>query len=269
MELETDPALIAAAKRTAEELVNHLLGLTVNLVRFKDPATRADIEGIASGFFVLRNGAYLLISAGHALKKGPWFWEPDIDLSELRQALLCPVGGFMLYDAFTFDASGEVKPEAPMGGGLRKVDFGWCTFDLDGVTRQFQADPQLAGKSMSVPHFKGPLNAEPKVGETYAFAARSRVTVEPAGVNFVWRDNSYDFLEFIGTNEAGHHVFRSVDGHKGSAYYEGASGSPIAGPQDGIVSMLIGGHPGKDEIYGFALSRFEHLIGFDLTVPTA
>jgi hypothetical protein len=66
---------------------------------------------------------------------------------------------------------------------------------------------------------------------------------------------------FEGETPDGRYTFSLSGDHKGHAYYQGASGAPIAAPDGTIVSMLIGGREETNSIYGANLSRYVPLIG--------
>ena len=49
--------------------------------------------------------------------------------------------------------------------------------------------------------------------------------------------------------------------HQGHEYYYGASGSPIADETGQIVSLLLGGDPQENLLFGVPLARFNSVLG--------
>jgi len=71
-------------------------------------------------------------------------------------------------------------------------------------------------------------------------------------------------MEFSGEHPSeAAYVFKLARPHQGHDYYEGASGAPIADPTGKIVSVVLGGNPDANVIYGAKLANYAGLIGED------
>jgi hypothetical protein len=237
--------------------VDHLLAYVVNLVRGKVGRPLTEPLGLASGFVVKKEGRHFLLSAGHAVSKHQWYWEMNVDLSDQRCCLCLPVGPFTLLKRFSLSEDGSSVT------AKRKIDVGWCELDIERLTKQFTADPRLAGKNIEIPAYHGPLDESPvKNEELYSFAAWNRGLLIPAGALFFERSPSFEVgMRFVRKNKYGKYVFKLGRQHQGHAYYKGASGAPIAAPDGKIISMVLGGSVKRNEIYGLPLADYAPLLG--------
>ncbi len=235
--------------------ITTMLEHTVRLVLDGDrsPAPR----GFGSGVLVERAGRTVLLTAGHLLDQGQrWFVE--VPTAEEGPTLLVPVNGPLRVLA-SFRV-GEVGTLA-----TQREDVAWAPVDLEALRRQAQSDPALAGRTVKVPLYRGPLNLKPVDGEAYGFASLTQPWLD-GNMGHLMREPSFEFgMEYEGEAEDGEYlgcdVYRLGRPHQGHKYYRGASGAPIASAEGAIVSLLVGGDTVRDVVYGYPVRRIEPLIG--------
>jgi hypothetical protein len=229
--------------------INHCLALTVRLTCL----SKRDLSpaGVASGFLTSLDGATYLISAGHALDEGNWVIETDMVVESEGRTACIPVNGPWIIKSFTLGSS-----------GLKDVDVSWAKIDLDRFQNEVRAAKGLSGKPFEMLTYQGPFGETPDRGTPYSYASRSRVVVyEALGKRHLERQSSFELeMSFTGrTTDEGLCVF-SIPEHKGHAYYEGASGSPILDPTGQIFAILVGGCETRNELYGYPLRSIPYLI---------
>ncbi len=240
-------------------IIDQLLGITFNLVQVDDPTRPTKPKGLASGFVIEKDGQKYFLTAGHAAKNGPWFWECALDAHE--GCLLVPMGPFMKFVAGSLSSSGKMVIDA---SDVPAGDFAWSPFDPTALSKKLR---DFSGPKAPLPYeyYQGPLDRSLAPRETCVLAAHSRGTIEHLRLTYLRREVCVQDLQFQFTNEKGHHVFKPIGGHQGHDFYRGASGAPIANSNGELVSMLIGGDDARDEIYGQPLALIAHLAGFDPT----
>jgi hypothetical protein len=255
--MDTDEdVLIKAARVNCQALINHLLSFSLNLVRFKGRTKFKEPCGLATGFLVTKAERHYVLSAGHSMRrKSAWFWETNVVLESDRTTMCVPVGPFTLLKSI------RIRPGKK--SRALNIDFAWADFDLSAMKRLFVEDPKLKGHQLELNFYNGPLDCVPILhDEPYTFAAWNRGTLVPLGSLFLQREAAYETsLEYTGKNRSGNYVFKLARPHMGHKYYKGASGAPIASPEGKIVSMVLGGHIKKNEIYGLPLAEYTQLLG--------
>jgi len=243
------------AKKNCELLLNTLLSFSLNLVRFTNKSCK-EPKGVATGFLIQKGKKVYLLSAGHAMRrKAQWYWETNIILEQEREVLCLPVGPFHFLKGFVADKDGVLK------GKL--LDVAWCEIDLQKLKLILTSQPRLAAAKLELSVYQGPLDTVPILKkEPYSFAAQSRATLVPLGTLFLRREACFETcMEYESRKKDGRYVFRLDGLHKGHKHYQGVSGAPIAAPDGKIVSMVLGGHAKKNQIFGLDLARFTPLIG--------
>jgi hypothetical protein len=251
-----EEATIKRAQANCEALIKRLLSFSLNLVRFKGRKAFVEPCGLATGFLVEKQQRHYVLSAGHSMRrKSTWFWETNVILQPDRQTLCVPVGPFTLLKRIKICPGCKSK--------ALNIDFAWADFDISALRRRFTEDPKLKGQQLGLNFYNGPLDCVPILhDEPYTFAAWNRGTLEQLGSLFLRREASYETcLEYTGKNRSGNYVFKLARPHMGHKYYKGASGAPIASPEGMIVSMVLGGHRRKNEIYGCPLAEYIQLLG--------
>jgi hypothetical protein len=237
----------AEIKAAIKAIVNHCGKLTIQLVRL---SSEREVIGIASGFFIVVEGATYLISAGHALEKNGWAIETSfIDEAKCRTACI-PING-----PWTLKKLTSASP------GLQEVDVAWAKIDFTGFQKSVSEQKGLKGKSFEYMMYQGPLEEIPNATDPHAYAAANKVLLVPipAGMGLD-REYTYEVeMEYKGVRGDGLYVF-SIPKHKGHEYYRGASGAPIVEPSGKVVAILIKGCEAKNELYGYPTRGLVGLI---------
>jgi hypothetical protein len=239
----------SAIRKTATDLVNHCLALTLRLTRL-DAGDHSPV-GVASGFLFSLEGATYLISAGHALDKGGWVIETDMVVeSECRTACI-PVNGAWVIKRFTFGSS-----------ALESVDVSWAKIDLDAFQKGIAGNKNISGKPFEFMTYQGPFGETPEMETPYIYASQNRVVIfEALGKRHLEREPSYEIgMEYTGRKTKQGLLVFSTPKHKGHAHFKGASGAPIIDPTGKIFAILVGGCEISDELYGYPLWDVPNLI---------
>lgn len=228
--------------------VEHMLQYTVCLVR--NPTTPEAEGGIGSGVLLQRPAGLVLMTAGHNFDRpGTWTLETNIEVGQ--RTLMLPIPNpqrLLRVDLETGESS--------------DVDVAWARLDPE----RLRGTPELKGRTLSLNVYQGPIDGVPSAEHDYGFASFSQVELD-GNLNVLVREASWEVgMTYEGTSETGLHEFRLAGPHKGHAYYEGASGAPIADETGQIVSILVSGVEESGIVYGFPIHTVAELI--DTTTAT-
>ncbi|MCS4135434.1 hypothetical protein [Salinibacter ruber] len=239
-----------------QQFIEHMLITTMRLVRVQDEDSLSP-KGVASGFFLEREGRCYLVTAAHVFKDGKWV----LETRETRnnQVLQLKISTPTLLVSLALDRSKNPK----------RLDVAWR--QMDSLDILDDTEERSLDDSSVLPIYRGPLNEEPVFDEAYGFASWSNAEYHKA-LGQLRREAAYEVgMEYDGTQNVSLsgkdrdtqevHRFKLSREHQGNSYYKGASGSPIAGSDGKIVSVLIGGSDENDILYGFPIQTVCELIG--------
>ncbi|WP_223643769.1 trypsin-like peptidase domain-containing protein [Corallococcus sp. EGB] len=229
-------------------LMTLLLQHTVVLIRTDEAPEGEGVRG--SGFVIPWEGGIRIVTARHVIEKGHWAVEagdpargsdaPPLTEGELwnvppakRRTLLLRIQ----VDPRSLDAVGD--------------DIAWANLDVD--RDALANDPEA--RFASLPIYTGPLDATPKTGEVYAFAAVNR-DEHHVDAKAMLREVSWEAYMTLSALQASEVVLALARKHQGHGYYRGASGAPIADRSGAIVGVLVGAGTQQNELRAASLERF-------------
>ena len=197
------------ATKNILKLRRHLLAFTCRLVRLNKDG---DIVGIASGFLIDRSGMLILLSAGHALKRGNWCLETDVSFENESLTLLIPLREITYFKKLSFDSLVEKKMKAKV------IEFAYAKLDRSALENEIKKDARLSGKAIKLQIYKGPLDHEPIIAdEPYSYSSWNKVLFIRAFKSFLERDATGEFGMVYegGTNDKQFYIFRLPASTKG------------------------------------------------------
>lgn len=228
--------------------IDHMLANTVRLVR--NARHFPHKSGVASGVLVYREDRPLLVTAGHIFTAGgPWTLETNLISNEgVLHVALRDLQRIVSLDL----GSGE----------LAEIDMAWASIDPEDVRAGSMAAQGAKARAVTLPCYRGPLDAMPTPDRVYGFAAWNRVEFHK-DLGRLHSECSYEIgLTYSRTRDNDVYVFRLARPHQGHTYYRGASGAPVADEEGRIVGVLLGGCKRQRELYVAPLARYYDL--FDL-----
>ncbi len=236
--------------RAAERLLQRLGEVTVALICDVDRFPKTTARG--SGFLVPHGADFLLLTAGHLFDKGQRW--------TLETAIAAEGGCFHapLRELQTF-AQVRLGPVA-----AEEVDLAWASIARADFLSALD-DRRAKDACAEVPVYCGPLDTKPAMNELYAFAAFNRAVFDPNDATLI-RERSYELSMTVRERDerAGTVTFDLARTHQGDAYYQGASGAPIADSQGRIVAVLCGPGNAPDTLWGTEIARFASVLSRQL-----
>lgn len=226
----------------AREFVEHMLGCTVRL--FRDAAT---LEGLASGILLRRPHAIVLLTAGHSFRKGGE-WTLELPVYHEGQTLTLRLPEVQLLTRVTARPLTE-----------ENIDVAWAAIDPAFVNEAIEAVEVTLPAPLEMPMYRGPINEVPTKSHAYGFAAWNRVEKHP-DLGTLYSEASFEVGMAFREERDDRYVFELARPHQGDDYYYGASGAPIADESGRIVSIVLEGSNGVDEILGLPLARYAELL---------
>jgi hypothetical protein len=226
--------------------VTQMLAVTLDLTYYRLLGYPA---GRASGFILERQARHFVVTAGHTFRRRKR-WMIDTGIQVQNTTLAFPANGVWQVQA------GNIR--APWS--WRTIDFAWFELDVPALSLKLRADPRLAGISVSLNWYSGPIGV-PSAGTAYGFAARSQVEYHVFS-RILRRDAIWEAgMTYQGIDPTnGLYRFLLPGKHKGHRHYKGASGAPIADASGQIVSLVLRGDPGANTIFGLPLKPLEPFL---------
>ncbi|MDQ3279799.1 MAG: hypothetical protein M3Q69_00130 [Acidobacteriota bacterium] len=237
-----------ARRNPLQKFIDKMAAHTVRLVRNADQLLNADERGIASGLILRRPHGLVLLTAGHSfMKEGEWTLETNVVVQGQTLSLALP----NLHILLSIDA----RP-----GVVTPIDVAWAPLDEAVLARILDEIEPRRKRKLVLPQYAGPIDEPADPESLYGYAAKNLGFVDPYRKEFVL-ELSYEVgMTFRGEREDGLFVFKLARPHQGHEYYSGASGAPIADESGRVVSILLGGEPARNELYGLPLYRYAGVI---------
>lgn len=237
-----------------ERFLSHMSKVTVKLLRGIDEQPTP--TGARCGFITQRNGRLVVVTAAHkADLDDHWFVQTAV--THEGKTLYVPVKGLMFWKRLSLAQPDRVED----------IDLAWGELDLLALEKQLKAKGTAPDKPLGWIPYIGPIES-PQKEEAYGFSGVGAIDIVPA-FGEMHQTPAYElYLEYSGDNaERDLYEFAMSRRHQGHAYYEGASGSPIAGPDGKIVSILLGGDDERNVLWGAKLLDYERLWDVEFNAP--
>lgn len=220
-----------------QAFVDHMGRVSLCLCRFDTPAPdEKEPAKRGSGLAILGDARPLVVSCEHVIGRGRWGVEGHTSVSPARterELFDTPIAN--RETPLRILAPAKTLAEAPGSGW----DFAWARF-ADAA----EPLPDLG----TLEFYRGPLDVVPNSEEPYGFIGWNR-DEEHLAIKAVTREPSYELsMRFVGEDSSGMYRFLLDGPHKGNAFYRGASGAPIAGPDGTVVALLAHGEEQAENI---------------------
>jgi hypothetical protein len=265
----------AELRARMQSFVEMMLRQTVRLVATDDAGMP---NGIASGFILNRGERNFVIAAGHSFWSGRQ-WAIETRFSTDRDTLVLPITSVQLFSRDTLvpgeDISQVLAAHATADLSRRSdlcyedrsgepLDIAWAPLDLAALGRALSSDPRLEGQNITLPAYRGPIDAAPSPGEAYGFAAWNRVELHLERGR-LWSEAAYEVCMQYDGMDSRYDLYRFTLAreHRGTKYYKGSSGTPIADPTGRIVAIVVCGSKQEDIIFGFPLKEIAALLDLE------
>ncbi len=237
-----------------ERFLSHMSKVTVKLLRGIDEQPTP--TGARCGFITQRKGRLIVVTAAHKADLDD-HWFVQTSMTHERQTLYVPVKGLMFWKRLNLDQPDHVAD----------IDLAWGELDLKVWEQQLRAQGIATDIPLGWMPYIGPIEA-PVKDEAYGFSGVSSIDIVPA-FGEMHQTPAYElYLEYSGDNaEQDLYEFTMARKHQGHAYYAGASGSPIAGPDGRIVSILLSGDDERNVLLGAKLLDYERLWDVEFKTP--
>jgi len=228
--------------------------VTVKLLRGIDE--KPIPTGARCGFITKRNGRLVVVTAAHKADLDD-HWFVQTALTHEGQTLYVPVKGLMFWKRLNLDRPDHIED----------IDLAWGELDMLALEQQLKAKGTAKDAPLGWMPYIGPIEA-PEKEEAYGFSGVGAIDIVPE-FGKMYQTPAYElYLEYSGDNtERDLYEFAMARKHQGDAYYEGASGSPIAGPDGKIVSILLGSDEERTVLWGAKLLDYERLWDVDFAAP--
>lgn len=254
MENESDTIILNETQRTnIKGWINHGWKLTVDLVKLDQ--NNEPCAGFCSGFLMERNGKLYVVSAGHGLGNGEWYFQTHVSDDNSCETALIPMKGVFTLHKVEVHSSGAAS--------FQPIDFAWCEISFSALAKDMKKKPYLI-EGTDFLKYTGPLDGVPVGDLPYTYAAHNRREYSGAlGRNLLELGGTYEScMTYDGIDsETGWYRFALARKHQGHSYYKGASGSPIFEPEGRIVSILLYGDKDNDILFGLPLNQYQACIG--------
>lgn len=233
-----------------ERFLSHMAKVTVKLLRGIDEQPIP--TGSRCGFITRRNGRLIVVTAAHKADLDD-HWFVQTSLTHEGQTLFVPVKGMIFWKRLRLDSPEQVED----------IDLAWGELDLEVLRDQLKAKGIAVDRPLGWVPYIGPIET-PDRDEAYGFSGVSSIDFVPS-FGEMHQTPAYElFLEYTGDDSQGDkYEFAMSRKHHGHEYYQGASGSPIAGPDGKIVSILLGGDEERNVLWGAKLLSYERLWDVD------
>jgi len=242
-------ALAAAEKAAAKAFVDQMLAVTVPLI--------ADVHNFptcarGSGVLLQRGRDYLLLTAGHLFKPGR-LWSLETPIKAKDGCLHVGLHDLQLFAQIDL-ADGSSEP----------IDIATAWIRVDDLRAACQHQ-QVISTDSELCVYDGPLDVPADADEIYGFASYSRAAFDPRD-RALLRESAYELGMRLRSRDpsSGLLIFDLAREHMGDAYYEGASGSPIADSTGRIVGLLLGAGGEPNTLRALEPARFGSIL--DLAV---
>lgn len=223
---------------------------TVRLYRGIDQQTTP--TGARCGFIIQRNNRMIAITAAHKSHVDD-HWFVDMNINKGKSSVHAPLNGLTHWWKANLD--NDNPPE--------QLDIAWAQIDWDAFTSQLISEGWDPKEPVPIFPYVGPVEP-PKKNVPYGFHAQSAVQMD-ANLGLIFpvhaTETNLRYSHFDPKRNA--YVFDLGKTHPGHAYYEGASGCPIADEHGQIVSILLGGDTSRNILWGAKLTDYDHMWDVD------
>jgi hypothetical protein len=225
-----------------QAFVEHMLTYTLRLVCI-DPSGWP--QAIASGFVIPVENHYRIVSAGHAIGANSQWTLETVRVSDSET---------LMFKVSNVRTLAQINPN----NTADLLDLAWADLFPEKLADQLVNAPKKPLSPVELPIYQGPLDSIPDLDLSYGFAAWNNVEAHKA-ISTLRREGRCELnMRYLGIDPHNHlHRFEPVK-FQGDAYYQGASGAPIADPTGLVVSMLVGGSDSQKCLWGLPLA--EHAV---------